>query len=403
MVAGTHGDWECLLCWLDGIAGLPGDFGSLVPWSSPSIRLRWITDLRLTWYGQQELTASRDDGLPSSQSKQSHGPGSLSAMGNAVLTTSVGSIYDDLPEFRYHFPRTYLNQVQAAVGDWIVYYEPRRSHGGGRQAYFAMACVIRVAYQIEMLPPDSGQSSYGYRSAKPSRTVVRILGVNVAFELGEDYNTVRVPIPQPLRSRRPIAFQETPMPEYQNEGTGQLKFAITEPYARGIRVTWKDGIRIRIEDQLDAIMLSAVALAERARRDRLEQERLQKNAQEARALAAAKAAEELQLAQHLYDLDSRVQDCQRAEQIRSFLQKARLRLAGGAEQATPSAELKAWFDWAESLAEALESEALGTLLDYRKLPDPPPTSNSQGEMRALESGLQHQAGIWHRRFVYGRQ
>ncbi|GLH65883.1 HNH endonuclease [Geothrix edaphica] len=65
-------------------------------------------------------------------------------MANAVLTTSVGSIYDDLPEFRYHFPRTYLNQVQAAVGDWVVYYEPRRSHGGGRQAYFAMARVLRV-------------------------------------------------------------------------------------------------------------------------------------------------------------------------------------------------------------------------------------------------------------------
>lgn len=65
-------------------------------------------------------------------------------MGHAVLTTFVGSIYDDLPEFRYHFPRTYLNQVQAAVGDWIIYYEPRRSQGGGRQAYFAMARIMRV-------------------------------------------------------------------------------------------------------------------------------------------------------------------------------------------------------------------------------------------------------------------
>jgi len=45
------------------------------------------------------------------------GPGSLAHMAHAVLTTSVGSIYDDLPEFRYHFPKTYLNQVQAAVGD----------------------------------------------------------------------------------------------------------------------------------------------------------------------------------------------------------------------------------------------------------------------------------------------
>jgi len=65
-------------------------------------------------------------------------------MAHAVLTTSVGSSYDDLPELRYHFPKTYLNQVQAAVGDWIVYYEPRRSHGGGRQAYFAMARVLRI-------------------------------------------------------------------------------------------------------------------------------------------------------------------------------------------------------------------------------------------------------------------
>lgn len=40
-------------------------------------------------------------------------------MVKAVLTTKAESIYDDLPEERYHFPRTYLNAVQAAVGDWI--------------------------------------------------------------------------------------------------------------------------------------------------------------------------------------------------------------------------------------------------------------------------------------------
>jgi len=59
-------------------------------------------------------------------------------LAKAVFTTAVGSIYDDLPEYRYHFPRTYLRQVEAAVGDWIVYYEPRRTKGpassSGRQA-----------------------------------------------------------------------------------------------------------------------------------------------------------------------------------------------------------------------------------------------------------------------------
>ncbi|HEY2444547.1 MAG TPA: HNH endonuclease [Rhizomicrobium sp.] len=70
-------------------------------------------------------------------------------MTKAVFTTKSDPTYDDLPEFRYHFPRTYLRQAEAAVGDWIVYYEPRRSSGdlgsrGGRQAYFATAKVNSV-------------------------------------------------------------------------------------------------------------------------------------------------------------------------------------------------------------------------------------------------------------------
>lgn len=258
-------------------------------------------------------------------------------------------------------------------------------------------------YQVEVMPPGSDQSSYGYRAAKLSRTAVKILGVNVAFELGEDYNTVRVPIPPPPRNRRPMAYEETPMPEYRQEGTGQLMFAITEPYARGIRVRWRDGIRIRIEDHLDTIMLSAVALAERAHRDRIEQERNQRNAQEARALAAAKAAKEQKLALQLIDLDSRIRDCLQAEQIRAFLQKAKLRRAGIGEQSTPSGEFKAWVDWAESLADALESEALGTLLKLRVPPDPPTASATQGEARDLEFRLKHQVDLWHQRYVYGRR
>ena len=66
-----------------------------------------------------------------------------------VLTTKIDPSYDDLPEERYHFPRTYLRQVQAALNDWIIYYEPRRasadlSSRGGRQAYFATARISRI-------------------------------------------------------------------------------------------------------------------------------------------------------------------------------------------------------------------------------------------------------------------
>ena len=70
-------------------------------------------------------------------------------MAKAVLTTKVDPSYDDLPSDRYHFPRTYLNAVRQALGDWVVYYEPRRvsadpSGHGGRQAYFATARIVRI-------------------------------------------------------------------------------------------------------------------------------------------------------------------------------------------------------------------------------------------------------------------
>ena len=70
-------------------------------------------------------------------------------MTKAVFTTKVTPSYKDLPEERYHFPRTYLNYVQQTVGDYIVYYEPRRSSAelssrGGRQSYFGVARVNSV-------------------------------------------------------------------------------------------------------------------------------------------------------------------------------------------------------------------------------------------------------------------
>jgi putative restriction endonuclease len=67
-------------------------------------------------------------------------------MTKAIFITRVTPSYDDRPEEYYHFPSSYLNRVRAAVGDQIIYYEPRRvdsspSSKGGRQAYFASAQV----------------------------------------------------------------------------------------------------------------------------------------------------------------------------------------------------------------------------------------------------------------------
>jgi len=81
-------------------------------------------------------------------------------MAKAVFTTKVEPAYDDLPEYRYHFPRTYLRQVEEAVGDWVVYYEPRRPSAdpnsrGGRQVYFGTA-------RLNSIEADPGKTGHFY-------------------------------------------------------------------------------------------------------------------------------------------------------------------------------------------------------------------------------------------------
>ncbi len=77
-----------------------------------------------------------------------------------VFQTKISPAYDDVPEFHYHFPRMYLNQVERTIGDWIIYYEPRRSTAdvlsrGGRQAYFAIA-------HVEAVRPDTAKPDHFY-------------------------------------------------------------------------------------------------------------------------------------------------------------------------------------------------------------------------------------------------
>ena len=63
-------------------------------------------------------------------------------MGFGIFIHRSDSIYDDSPSERYQFPRQYLSRVERSVGDWIIYYEPRKV--AATRGYFAIAKVERV-------------------------------------------------------------------------------------------------------------------------------------------------------------------------------------------------------------------------------------------------------------------
>lgn len=52
------------------------------------------------------------------------------------------SIYDDTPAEKYQFPKQYLDRARACLGDWIVYYEPRKV--AETKGYYAVAKVERI-------------------------------------------------------------------------------------------------------------------------------------------------------------------------------------------------------------------------------------------------------------------
>lgn len=59
-----------------------------------------------------------------------------------VFMHKDGSIYDDIPEVRYQFPKVYLSRAKQMVGDWIVYREPVKVPQS--KGFFAVAKVERI-------------------------------------------------------------------------------------------------------------------------------------------------------------------------------------------------------------------------------------------------------------------
>ena len=71
----------------------------------------------------------------------------------AIFDTRGESGYDDDIVTRYHFPDRYLAEARKAIGDWIVYREPRR--GGGRSGYVAVARLVGI-------DPDPERPGHSY-------------------------------------------------------------------------------------------------------------------------------------------------------------------------------------------------------------------------------------------------
>ncbi|MBW3168599.1 HNH endonuclease [Qipengyuania flava] len=59
-----------------------------------------------------------------------------------VFMHKDGSLYDDIPEVHYQFPKSYLSRAEQMIGDWIVYREPVKIPNS--KGFFAVAKVEEI-------------------------------------------------------------------------------------------------------------------------------------------------------------------------------------------------------------------------------------------------------------------
>lgn len=150
-------------------------------------------------------------------------------MANAVFTTRLSPSYDDVPEEKYHFPKRYLAAAQAAVGDWIVYYEPRRTGdalnpSSGKQSYFAMARITAVV-------PDSEKPDHYYALVEAGSYINFV--TPVPFKDGELFYESRAQREDGGTSKGWFGLSARPLPAAEFDSIVQAGMAIElRPYER---------------------------------------------------------------------------------------------------------------------------------------------------------------------------
>lgn len=272
------------------------------------------------------------------------------------------------------------------------------------------AACRSVGLEIEVLPPDpKAHNRFGREEPQPSRTGVLILDTFVAFELREPTHTVEVPPPpppppNPKRARRwaPEPDPYLPPKRWRQEGLGTLELALLQPsYAYGHRTHWRDGKRKRVEGGLNEFLRVACTLADRDRADALAEDARREAAELARKQKADAEARQHERALQLYDLESRLLECDQADRIRELA--CRVRAATEHADEAQDSDIMAWLAWAESLALDLETQALTTILTPRTPSPAKPQPSWAFCHDQAEENLRQEVDLWKRRFIYGRR
>lgn len=228
-----------------------------------------------------------------------------------------------------------------------------------RERAFCIMDVLLKALEAREIEVEVTKPNPNEHKSVASETLACVMGISVAFGLDEETDSVKTTQQTEIGEMLGMA----PKARYHRIPNGQLALRIrTNTYFRsGLRKTWADGKKQRVEDCLQDFINGLIQTAEYiCERNKLrEQERLEKLAREHVFAEAQRRKEHQKMMRE--DLEQRVVAMQKAQAIRELIMTMQRRH-------DVSETRSDWTDWARGVADKLEAEAFERDLPTTQLP-----------------------------------
>ena len=168
-----------------------------------------------------------------------------------------------------------------------------------------------------------------------------ILGEQFGIRLREKTKMVRIP-----ESERKSLYDS----KVNYEPTGLFELQLRRRQTGFAETTWKDGKRIKLEEQLNDVMIGLIVAVEKERDWRRQQEEYERQRRENEAKRWQQEQERRKEEQKINELNQMVSNWDQAARIREFIADVRDRRSPIDE----GSDLAHWMDWALKHADQLD-------------------------------------------------
>ncbi len=173
-----------------------------------------------------------------------------------------------------------------------------------------------------------------------------ILGEKLSLQLREKTKMIRV---SEAERKKCYSYDRV---NYEPTGVFELQLHGSNSY--GALATWKDGVRAKLEEQLNEVLIALIVGVETERDWRKRQEENERQRREAERKRWQQEDERRKEQQKIQELEQMMDRSDKAMRIREFMQEVRSHVEQTKGPIAAGSELACWIDWALDHADRID-------------------------------------------------